>query len=71
MTTTTFPLTLKAIAENFPGPNNAGVRKILRDAVRAGEGVPSLSSVGLTVFGKASLEAVRAAYAGEVSQESK
>lgn len=68
--TSSYPKTLKAITEEFAGPNNAGVRKMLREAVLAGEGVPSLRAVGLTAFGKASLAKVKEAYAVETVPQS-
>jgi hypothetical protein len=70
MTTTSYPKTLKAIADEFAGPNNAGVRKMLRESILAGTGVPSLRSVGLTAFGKASLAKVKEAYESEAAPQS-
>lgn len=55
----------KAIRDNFPGPINAGIRKLIRDSINAGNGVPSLSNVALTANGRAGLAAIKAAYDSE------
>lgn len=50
----------KAIRANFPGENNKGLRKEVREAAEIGAGsVRSVAGyIGLTACGKAGLEAV-------------
>lgn len=54
--------TEKAIRENFPGKNNAGVRAMIREAATKGPGAVRgiASRVGLTACGRAGLEIVAA-----------
>ena len=51
--------TEKAIRQNFPGPNNAGLRKRIRAACPSRCAVSSIArSIALTAYGKAGLRAV-------------
>jgi hypothetical protein len=61
--------TEKAIRENFPGKNNAGLRKLIRAACPSKSAVDSVwRSVALTASGDASMRAVIATLPSELEE---
>jgi len=62
----TLTKTFAAIAAEFPGPNNAGLRKEIRESVMGGS-FPSGRKWALTAGGRASLAAIRKVWENETA----
>lgn len=60
-----FPKTVRSIRDNFPGKNNAGLRKRLRGEAYGGD-IGNCADVGLTIGGRESLAEVRKVHRTEM-----